>query len=62
MKEANCPACKTTFLLGENQALNDLVDCPNCKAILEIVQLDPPELAWPDDPITSPSSRKHRDW
>jgi lysine biosynthesis protein LysW len=60
MKKARCPACKTTMELEKGPRINNLIICPNCKTVLEIIRLDPPELEWADDPITSSFAHSHR--
>ena len=41
---ARCPACSTWISLRDAVEVWDLVDCPDCKTLLEVVDLRPPTL------------------
>ncbi|KPK04480.1 MAG: hypothetical protein AMJ56_17440 [Anaerolineae bacterium SG8_19] len=43
-----CPDCEHEIRLGANLKKHDKVTCPNCWAYLEVISLDPLELAWED--------------
>lgn len=45
-KSAICPDCNETINLGPNPYKGQKFSCPNCWAYLEVINLDPPELAW----------------
>lgn len=36
-----CPDCEENFELDENADVGDVIDCPKCKARLEILDLSP---------------------
>lgn len=42
---ATCPECEATITLGKNTVEAEILACPECGAELEVVSLDPPELA-----------------
>lgn len=60
MRKTKCPACKKSIQLEKGIGLDDLVKCPECKNMMEVVQLNPPLLDWAGDPITAPYSRSSR--
>ena len=43
-----CPDCEHEIRLGANLKKHEKVTCPNCWAYLEVISLDPLELAWED--------------
>ncbi|RMD59018.1 lysine biosynthesis protein LysW [Candidatus Parcubacteria bacterium] len=45
--KAECISCGERFEVGAHPHLGDLVTCPVCDALLEVVQLEPLELDWP---------------
>jgi hypothetical protein len=55
MKRAKCLACKKMIKLQEDIKAQELITCPYCKSILELMGLNPPTLDWPDDPVVRPS-------
>jgi DNA-directed RNA polymerase subunit RPC12/RpoP len=57
MRKAKCPACKKVILLDQEFKVRELINCPHCNTILEIVKKFPPTLDWADDPMVY-SSRK----
>jgi len=58
MKNAKCPACKKVIQLHEKTKVQELIDCPYCKSLLELVRLYPPTLDWAEDPTVSSSHRR----
>jgi alpha-aminoadipate carrier protein LysW len=42
---ANCPECDAEITLPEGTVVGEIIVCPECGAELEVVSLDPPELA-----------------
>jgi uncharacterized paraquat-inducible protein A len=49
MAVASCPDCEWEVYLGAQPKEGQRVTCPSCKAALEVVDLDPPELDWAFD-------------
>ena len=46
MPKATCPACNVRISLSQDEAvLFEQVECPQCGALLEVVEEDPLELA-----------------
>jgi lysine biosynthesis protein LysW len=45
---ARCPACNGWVNLRDAAEVWDLVDCPECSTLLEIVDLRPPTLDYAD--------------
>lgn len=41
---ARCPSCNGWINLRDNAEVWDLVDCPECNTMLEVVDLRPPTL------------------
>lgn len=46
-----CPVCDMRIHITERPRRFDIVSCPECEAIFEIVGLSPIELQWADDSI-----------
>ena len=44
-KKAECPVCAAEVLLSHDAVDGELIVCPECGAELEIITVDPPELA-----------------
>jgi alpha-aminoadipate carrier protein LysW len=42
---SQCPQCDESVPVASEAVVSELLTCPSCKAELEIVALDPPELA-----------------
>ncbi len=42
---AQCPECEARIELPEGTVENEILTCPDCAAELEVISLDPPELA-----------------
>lgn len=40
-----CPQCGESVSLADNAFVSELLKCPSCQTELEIVALEPPELA-----------------
>jgi lysine biosynthesis protein LysW len=36
-----CPDCEENFEIGDGAEIGDFIDCPGCKARLEILDLQP---------------------
>jgi hypothetical protein len=53
MKTAKCPSCKKTVEIQENTKVQDLITCPRCQSILELINKFPPTLDWAEDPAIS---------
>ena len=47
---AVCPSCKKTIPVSKETKVQDLIDCPYCKSILELIMKFPPTLDWAEDP------------
>lgn len=56
MNKAKCPSCKNTVEFEEKIKVQDLITCPHCKSLLELVNQFPPTLDWAED--TGISSRQ----
>jgi DNA-directed RNA polymerase subunit RPC12/RpoP len=50
MKKAKCPSCKNTVEIQEETKVKDLITCPHCHSILELIKIFPPTLDWAEDP------------
>jgi lysine biosynthesis protein LysW len=48
---ARCPACNTWVNLRDNVEVWDLVGCPECNTLLEVVELRPPTLDYAQDDV-----------
>lgn len=48
---AACPDCDWEVYLGPRPREGQRVSCPNCRAALEVIDLDPPELDWAFDGV-----------
>ena len=46
MNTAKCPICEERIILGKKVDLLDRHSCPMCKALLEIININPLELDW----------------
>jgi len=46
---AYCPACDTRIRFGEGLRIGDIVRCPECEELLEVVRLSPVKLGWAED-------------
>lgn len=46
---ARCPSCSTRINLRDDAEVWDLVTCPECNSLLEIVDLRPPTLDYTSD-------------
>lgn len=44
MKKASCIACKKMIELQEDINVQELITCPYCKSIMELIRLNPPTL------------------
>jgi len=42
---AVCPVCEAEVSLPEDAEEGEIIECPDCGAELEILSLDPPEVA-----------------
>ncbi len=51
---AKCPHCAAGVGIAEDAELGELLDCGECDEELEVVSLDPPELA--------PAPEEEEDW
>jgi len=43
--KAECPICSAEILLADDAVEGELITCPECGTELEIISLDPPEVA-----------------
>jgi hypothetical protein len=57
MRNGKCPSCKKVIQLQEKIKVQELVSCPHCNSILELVRLFPPTLDWAEDPVVNHSHR-----
>jgi hypothetical protein len=55
--KAKCPSCNKVVELQDETKVQELVTCPFCKTILELVKKFPPTLDWVED-VTIGSSQK----
>jgi lysine biosynthesis protein LysW len=46
---AYCRACHSRIRFGERPEMFDLVSCPECDEVFEVVGLSPVQLDWPSD-------------
>lgn len=53
---ARCPACGAWVNLRDNSEVWDLVECPECNTLLEVVDLRPPTLDYANN------SEADEDW
>ncbi|HLJ66273.1 MAG TPA: lysine biosynthesis protein LysW [Chloroflexota bacterium] len=51
--EAECPECAAVIALG-NPERGEIIECPECGVELEVVSVDPPQLA--------PAPEEEEDW
>jgi alpha-aminoadipate carrier protein LysW len=42
---ASCPECDASITLAEGTVEGEIITCPDCAAELEVVSVNPPELA-----------------
>ncbi|MFQ3633168.1 lysine biosynthesis protein LysW [Roseiflexus sp.] len=42
---AICPECEAEITLPEGTVEGEILTCPDCAAELEVISIDPPELA-----------------
>jgi alpha-aminoadipate carrier protein LysW len=42
---ATCPECEAEITLSADAVEGEIIVCPDCAAELEVVSVDPPELA-----------------
>lgn len=42
---ASCPECAAEITLPAGTVASEIIACPDCGAELEVVSIDPPELA-----------------
>ena len=45
-KMAKCPSCMFKVDIGEKPRFGQRIKCPDCEAVLEIIQINPPILDW----------------
>ena len=53
MKKAKCPSCKTMIEIQEDTKVQDLITCPHCESILELINNFPLTLDWAEDPAVA---------
>jgi C4-type Zn-finger protein len=51
MKEAECPLCGKVIQLKKQTKVRQLITCPYCRSLLELVHQSPPTLDWVEDPL-----------
>jgi alpha-aminoadipate carrier protein LysW len=44
-KNAECPVCAAAVALSEDTVQGELITCPECGVELEVISLEPPQLA-----------------
>jgi len=49
MKTAICPACNKVIQLPEETKVQDLISCPQCISLLQLIRQFPPILDWAED-------------
>lgn len=54
---SKCPSCQGIIELDRRYKLMELICCPHCRQVLEVVGVFPQVLDFPDDPYI-PSSGK----
>ncbi len=57
MNKAKCPSCKKIIPVQERTNVQELILCPHCTSLLELVNKFPPTLDWAEDPIVCSSRR-----
>lgn len=45
MNNLSCPECEAELSLANDTVVNEIVVCPDCGIDLEVLSLNPPELA-----------------
>ena len=60
MKKAKCPACEKIIYMHQEIKIRELVTCPHCKSVLELVDNFPPSLDWAEDPVVYSPYRKFK--
>jgi hypothetical protein len=56
---AKCPSCSRIIDLERRYKRQELIVCPHCKQILEVVRVFPQILNFPDDPYISYERHNH---
>jgi lysine biosynthesis protein LysW len=60
---ARCPACNALVTLRDNVEVWDIVTCPECQTVLEVVDLRPPTLDYANDEMDGDSwEEDDEDW
>ena len=57
MNKAICPACTKILQIQEESKVQEIITCPHCTALLELVNKLPPVLDWAEDPAVNSSRR-----
>ena len=57
MNNSKCPSCGKNIQLQEETKVQELITCPNCKSVLELINNFPPTLDWAEDPAVCSSRR-----
>ena len=57
---AKCPACKKIINLDQRYKVRELITCPFCQSLLEVVSEHPQKLDWAEDPQITSSLRSYR--
>jgi hypothetical protein len=65
MNVATCPLCDTSIPTSRNLTVGNMLFCPRCDCLLQVVSVDPPEVDFPyelsssaDDPKLSRRNRR----
>jgi hypothetical protein len=57
MKTAKCPARDKVFQLQEETKVQELISCPHCISLLQLIRQFPPTLDWAEDQPVLTSQR-----
>ena len=58
--KAKCPTCQKIIDFRKRQKIRELVTCPHCKNLLEVVQEFPQRLDWAEDPQVFSFRSRHQ--
>jgi lysine biosynthesis protein LysW len=58
-----CPECDAQVSLGANPGLGQRAECPNCRARLTVINLNPLDLDWAfEEPLIRSVQEAEEDW
>ncbi len=59
---ARCPSCNAWVQLRDNVEVWDLVDCPECDTLLEVIDLRPPTLDYASAGVKEEEEWDEEEW